>query len=117
MIMQCDQYRLAMNDYSNLIEVWRKSSKGIVASQYVETGSAVGDEKSTNTSSNKVTIGAPAIFSEFYYDKLLQLKEKGAKALLKQYSKDVEIVKLDDATFDLDTDEDLHTFNLYLEEL
>ena len=121
MIMQCDQYRLSLNDYSNLIERWKNSSKGIVASQYFERdfkkGPKTNPETDFDTSVNKVTIGAPAIFSKFYYDELLLLKEKGAKALLKQYSKDVEIVKLDKAGFDLDTDEDLNTFNLYLEEL
>ncbi|PCI72929.1 MAG: hypothetical protein COB38_02505 [Gammaproteobacteria bacterium] len=117
MIIQCDQYRLTFDDYSNLIEVWRNSDKGIVASQYLETSSETCSKTDADINPNKVTVGAPAIFSKFYYDKLLQLKEKGAKALLKQYSKDVEIVKLDDAAFDLDTNEDLNTFNLYLEEL
>jgi len=121
MIMQCDQYRLNFNDYANLIEVWRKTDKGIVASQYSETGFEKGSEtdteKDADTSANNVTIGAPAIFSKIYYDELRLLKEKGAKALLNRYSNDVEIVKLHDAAYDLDTEKDLDTFNNYLDEL
>ncbi len=113
MIMQCDQYRLTFEDYSNLIEVWRNSDKGIVASQYLEICS----DEDQDINSNKSTIGAPAIFSKFYYDELLLLKEKGAKALLIKYSKDLEVVKLDDAAFDLDSEKDLDAFNNYLDEL
>ena len=117
MIMQCDQYRLKVGDYLNLIERWKSSSKGIIASQYFEKKFEACSKAGSETNANKVTIGAPAIFSKFYYDKLLLLKEKGAKALLNRYSKDLEVFKLDNAAYDLDTEEDLDTFNNYLDEL
>lgn len=117
MIMQCDQYRLAIEDYFTLINTWQNSDKGIVASQYSEFNSDIGSELNRDISSNKITIGAPAIFSKFYYDKLLLLQEKGAKALLEKYKNDLEYIKLADAAFDLDTPDDLKAFKLYQKQL
>ena len=76
LIMQCDQYRLSVDDYSNLMTRWKNSSKGIIASQYNEADSELDSETDSETSANKVTLGAPAIFSKFYYDELLLLRKR-----------------------------------------
>lgn len=84
-----------------MINCWQRSDNGIAASQYADI------------KSNKVTTGAPEIYSKLYYDELLLLKEKGVKQLLTKYSSILEIVRIPDAAFDLDTPEDLkHLINI-----
>jgi len=52
-------------------------------------------------------LGVPAIFNKAYFDKLLQLnQDKGAKEVLKKYSKDLKFVDGKDVIVDIDTMED-----------
>lgn len=88
-ITVCDQPFVSSHLFIDLIKKKTESGKNIVASAYAET------------------IGTPVLFSEKYFDKLLDLRgEEGAKKLLKQYHDDVAIVAFPQGDIDIDTRED-----------
>jgi len=95
MILLCDQYRLTKVDYDQLVEQWQTKPDKIIASQYF-------DKKT-----KMVIEGAPAIFPKRYFAALMTLKEKGARDILRKNQEQIMTVLLENAAFDLDTEDDL----------
>lgn len=53
-------------------------------------------------------IGVPAIFDESLFPKLMTLKgDTGAKKIMMQHRRDVQIISFDEGAFDVDTEEDV----------
>jgi len=89
-ITVCDQYYLSEKNIIDLIELYKKTDKNIIASGY------------------GVTIGVPALFSKPLFPELLILKgHEGAKKIIQQNLDNMEFVEFSKGAFDLDTEEDL----------
>lgn len=101
MVLLCDQYRLTLADLERLIDQWQKEPNKIIASRYFEK------------KQNQLVEGAPAIFPNQYFTALTTLKEKGARKILRDNKKCVVTVSLENAAFDLDTQDDLQELNVY----
>jgi len=101
MILLCDQYRLTMTELGPLVKQWQNKPDKIIASQYF-------DRKY-----NKLIEGAPAIFPQRYFSSLMELKEQGARDILRKNHQNVMTVLSENAAFDLDTENDLKVFNEY----
>ena len=95
MVMLCDQYLLQPEDLQQLLHGWQRYPNKIIASEYFE--------KKTN----KLVIGAPAIFPQQYFDSLRELKEKGAKKIIEQNEASRVAIPIKNAATDLDTINDM----------
>lgn len=85
----CDQPHVSTNVLMALIERHEQSGHGIVACSYADT------------------VGTPALFSQHYFDELLNLKgDEGAKKLIKKYVSDISLVPFQNGEIDIDTAED-----------
>jgi len=88
-IAVCDQPFVSSSIFQRLFQKQKTSFKHIVASAYADT------------------IGAPALFTERYFDELMGLKgDHGAKILFKKYTDDLATVKFPEGYIDIDTRED-----------
>ncbi|MEZ4933341.1 MAG: nucleotidyltransferase family protein [Saprospiraceae bacterium] len=89
-LLVCDQYYLAEKNITELIRVFEKTNKNIIASKYGET------------------VGVPALFSKHLFTDLLKLNgQSGAKKIVQKYADEAAIVEFSEGMFDLDTEEDL----------
>jgi molybdenum cofactor cytidylyltransferase len=89
MLMLCDQPSISRADYRALVEVWMSNPDSIVAAEYADT------------------LGAPAIFPLKYRDDLMALTgDQGGRVIIAA-AEQVEIIKIPNAEFDIDTPIDL----------
>ena len=92
-ITLCDQPYISTDDIDRLTTEFRQSNTAIVAAAYENT------------------IGVPALFSRESFNELLHLEgDTGARHLLRN-RKNVIAVKMHNATFDIDTTDDLREFS------
>jgi molybdenum cofactor cytidylyltransferase len=88
-----DQVAITQFMISQLLDEAKKHPSHIVAAQY------------------NGGLGAPVIFPKQYFSKLSQLTgDKGAKLLLQQYPQQIISLAMSEASFDIDTPEDLKLF-------
>jgi len=88
-ISVCDQPYISTAIFKDLIYKYNESGKGIVASEYANT------------------LGTPVLFSNSYFDEILNLKgNEGAKKILKHYKEDVAAVPFEKGAIDIDTIDD-----------
>ena len=88
-ISVCDQPHISTAIFKDLIQKYNESGKGIVASEYANT------------------LGTPVLFSNSYFNELLNLKgNEGAKKILPHYKEDVAAVPFEKGTIDIDTIDD-----------
>lgn len=88
-ISVCDQPYISTAIFKDLIQKYNESGKGIVASEYANT------------------LGTPVLFSNSYFNKLLNLKgNEGAKKILQCYKEDVAAVPFEKGAIDIDTIDD-----------
>ena len=99
MILLCDQYRITKADYERLVEQWQNEPDKIIASQYFDS------------KIKTLVDGVPVIFPKRYFNSLMSLREKGARDILRKNQKNTIKVLLENAVFDLDTEEDLRVLN------
>lgn len=91
-LLVCDQYRLNKSIIEKLIEKWKYTDKGIIASTYEQN------------------FGVPALFSKKLFPELIALNGKrGAKKIIKAYLTQTAFVSFENGRYDLDTPEDLNT--------
>lgn len=89
MIVVCDQPYLKTSHIISLLDLQEQTGKAIVASYY------------------DGIMGTPALFHKGYFDALLQLKgDSGAKKIVQQYPEEVASFTFDEASIDIDTEED-----------
>ncbi len=92
MILNCDQPLLTADSLKEMIALFHPRDHPLIAAQY-----------------NGVT-GSPVIFSHIFFSRLLQLRgDVGAKALLQEHSQHLIRVDLQNASLDIDTEEDWRT--------
>lgn len=90
MLVLADQARIRVEDYRRLADTWRRAPETIAAARY-----------------GSVT-GAPVIIPRHLFHELAQLNgDVGARAVIQRHEHDVTAVPIPNATFDLDTPEDL----------
>lgn len=88
-ISVCDQPYISTAIFKDLIHKYNESGKGIVASEYANT------------------VGTPVLFSDSYFNELLNLKgNEGAKKILQHYKEDVAAVPFEKGAIDIDTIDD-----------
>jgi molybdenum cofactor cytidylyltransferase len=88
-IAVCDQPFISSSLFQQLYQVQNESSKHIVACAYADT------------------IGTPVLFTQKYFDVLMNLRgDEGAKKLLRRYNEDVATVDFPNGYIDIDTKED-----------
>lgn len=88
-LMVCDQPYVNASLLNNLIGVYQDNSHPIVACSYADT------------------FGPPALFPKRIFPELLELKgDVGAKNILHQHSREVELILFPEGTLDIDTIED-----------
>lgn len=88
-ITVCDQPFVTAHLFTELREMKTESGKNIVACAYADT------------------IGTPVLFTQKYFDKLLQLQgDEGAKKLLKLFADDVVSISFPQGIIDIDTKDD-----------
>ena len=88
-IAVCDQPFITSELFKQLFRTQSKSEKGIVACAYADT------------------IGTPVLFTQKYFEHLLNLQgDEGAKKLLKIYNQDVATVDFPKGYIDIDTEAD-----------
>ncbi len=97
LILLCDQWALSQTDLQTLIDNWQQQPDKIIASYF----------KSKQDGSK--VIGSPVIFPSSYYKRLEKLQSAGAQSLL-QNNDQVIPIEINNAVFDLDTQEDLKEF-------
>ncbi|MCW8875887.1 MAG: nucleotidyltransferase family protein [Kangiellaceae bacterium] len=98
LICLCDQWRLTTQDISNLVDKWNVNSSKIVACRYFEP------------KLNQTVNGAPAIFPREFFAQLIELKEQGARKIIKHNEHKVLSVDTKNAAFDVDTPQDYQEF-------
>lgn len=108
LIMLCDQWALDEKDILSLKHQWLENPESIVASQYQDFRSS--DKTDQKSSRKDMVLGAPAIFPKHMFSELKLLREVGARKLIYKNIKQVKKVSINNATFDLDTKEDLSFF-------
>jgi len=97
-LMTCDQPFLTSEVLVTLVEKWRETRAGIVASQY-EKG-----------------FGTPAFFYQNFFDSLKELTEKqGAKKIMTKHSKEMAFVPFPMGAFDIDTEKDFEQLKQWKE--
>ena len=84
----CDQPFVTKNVINALIETYRQTKASIVASAYRET------------------LGVPALFDKKLFPLLRELKEGGAKQIIRQFSAEAKSVSFPAGAIDIDTAED-----------
>jgi len=88
-ITVCDQPYLDAEIFHSLAVAQQQTGKGIVTSAYAGG------------------IGVPVLFTDRYFDALLQLEgQEGAQKLLVKYKNDLAIIPFPKGNIDIDTDED-----------
>lgn len=88
-ISVCDQPFIDSSVFSELIDTYKKSQKGIVASSYSDI------------------LGTPVLFHSKYIGELAKLSgNEGAKKLLRQYQEDVTSISFEKGNIDIDTQND-----------
>lgn len=93
----CDQPFVSHFIFENLIDVYHKTKKGIIASSYAET------------------LGTPVLFDKKYFSELLNLKgQEGAKKIINRFLEDTASVPFEKGEIDIDTEED---YNKLISEL
>lgn len=88
LIMLCDQPAVESHYLTRLLEIANKSDLGITATDY--------DDQP----------GVPAVFSKKYFDPLMQMKNTGARKLMKSHLKDLMLINPGFDIADIDTKED-----------
>lgn len=89
MLVLADQAAVTSEDLGRLADAWLRQPQSIAAAQY------------------GATVGVPAIFPDFLFSELTQLRgDVGARALLKRHLERVVRVPMESAACDLDTQED-----------
>jgi molybdenum cofactor cytidylyltransferase len=99
MILLCDQWAVTTQDLNKLVVQWKKQPEKIIASCY------------SDLKTKKKIIGVPAIFPQHYFSQLSQLEKTGARKIILNNLENVMPIKLENASFDLDTKEDLSLLN------
>lgn len=95
MLVLADQACVTAEDLRRLAGVWRRQPQCIVAARY------------------GATVGVPAIFPQYLFRELSELKgDTGARALINRHADRVVTVPMASAAFDLDTPDDLLSLNL-----
>jgi molybdenum cofactor cytidylyltransferase len=90
MLVLADQACVTAEDLRRLAGVWRRQPQCLVAARY------------------GATVGVPAIFPQYLFGELSELKgDTGAKALIKRHADRAVTVPMASAAFDLDTPDDL----------
>ncbi|HZT05024.1 MAG TPA: nucleotidyltransferase family protein [Steroidobacteraceae bacterium] len=90
MLVLADQACVTAEDLRRLAGVWRRQPQCLVAARY------------------GATVGVPAIFPQYLFGELSELKgDTGARALIKRHADRVVTVPMASAAFDLDTPDDL----------
>jgi molybdenum cofactor cytidylyltransferase len=85
----CDQPYVTSLVFYNLINRYKETEKGIVASAYAET------------------LGTPVLFHKKYFNALLELKgQEGAKKIINAFLNDTVSVSFEKGDIDIDTEED-----------
>jgi molybdenum cofactor cytidylyltransferase len=88
-ILVCDQPHITADLLFQIKEQRQSTGKRMIAAAYNNT------------------IGTPALFDQYYFEKLSQLNgQQGAKVLLQQYPDDVATVDFPSGDIDIDTTED-----------
>lgn len=96
MIFLVDQWRLSQQDLALLITTWRKNNNNII----------------TASDDVKSVISPPIIFPRDFFSDLENIKEgSGAKSVLNKYCQQTIRVNTPSAFDDIDTPEQLNTFN------
>ncbi|MGH8295262.1 MAG: nucleotidyltransferase family protein [Steroidobacteraceae bacterium] len=94
MLVLADQACVTAEDLRRLAGAWCRQSASVAAAQY------------------GATVGAPAIFPQYLFSELGELRgDSGARALLKRHADHLVKVPMASAAFDLDTPEDLLELN------
>ncbi|WP_276367025.1 nucleotidyltransferase family protein [Chryseolinea sp. H1M3-3] len=92
-IMVCDQPALTADHLLKLIQKFNQNKGCIVASSYGNSN------------------GVPALFGRSFFSNLLLLSDdQGAKKLIQQFPRQLEIVEFPNGLFDLDTEEDYQQY-------
>jgi molybdenum cofactor cytidylyltransferase len=87
--MVCDQPFVSTELLNDLITVYQKTGKPVIASNYGET------------------TGPPALFHKSFFDKLMQLKgDTGARKIIQQHNADVAMISFPQGKIDIDSIED-----------
>ena len=95
-LMLCDQPYVTQDLLDELMNGKKASGKGIVACSYAGT------------------LGVPALFDQFYFPELLELKgSEGAKKVILNHQADTFLVDFPLGAVDLDTEEDVQKFTGY----
>ncbi|MFN5462516.1 MAG: NTP transferase domain-containing protein [Bacteroidota bacterium] len=95
-LMLCDQPYVTQDLLDELMNGKKASGKGIVACSYAGT------------------LGVPALFDQFYFPELLELKGfEGAKKVILNHQTDTFLVDFPLGSVDLDTEEDVQKFTGY----
>lgn len=98
----CDQPFVSCDVLNQLVETYRATAKGIIASQYADT------------------LGAPALFNRKFFSELMTLEaDVGAKKVFKKYPNEVFPLPFAAGIVDIDTPQDyqvLHTASTEEEE-
>ncbi len=92
-IMVCDQPALTADHLLKLIQKFNQNKGCIVASAYGNSN------------------GVPALFGRSFFSNLLLLSDdQGAKKIIQQFPRQLEIVEFPNGLFDLDTEEDYQRY-------
>jgi len=95
MILLADQVAITSDHLNQLQEVWFKQTDKIVCADYQDT------------------LGAPAIFPRRYFKHLIRLRgDRGAKWLINQEKANVVAFSLPQAQWDIDTERQLHDWQI-----
>jgi molybdenum cofactor cytidylyltransferase len=90
LVMLCDQYRIIANDLFDLVDAWRAEPTRVVAARW------------------EGACGPPAIFPRSFFAELAMLAgDRGARGLIENPESRTRFVAMDNAQYDLDTQEDL----------
>lgn len=98
LILMCDQLHVTSSHLHNLIKEYKSKPGSIVATAYNDTEE-----------------GVPVIFDKVYFSQLKDLtSDSGAKHIIRQNPEKKKLVRFSEATFDIDTPEDLKKAGLKL---
>ena len=92
-VMVCDQPHVSSRYIQSIISKYETTKRAIVASYYAGTS------------------GVPVLFDKSLFSELLRLEDtEGAKKLLTQYPRHIELVDFPEGAIDLDTPKDYQSF-------
>ena len=110
LILLTDQPHVSADLLRQLIEVRQQTGRGIVASRY-PTGGGAGTPERAFRPAEPVHIGVPALFDIHYKSEFLQFTgDVGARKLIRQYPDDCAEVPFPLGAVDLDTPQDVATW-------